>query len=459
MSALTTEASRPRRGEARTGADVVVIGAGFAGLVAARELGRAGLDVLVLEARGRVGGRTWTDRRLGHDLELGGTWVHWVQPHTWAEMTRYGRQITRSPAAGEAYWLGAADAPRAGTLDEFMALIADGQQAIVDDVRAAIPRGIDPTAGEIGGLDALSIQDPLHEVGPLLESRFIHPRRSWVRNLLKGLAREGWTVFVSSHLMAKMALTADEVIIISAGRAPSRQDPPVGDAGRACAAARRQALICPEVFAPRRARMNSKARGEPFAFMSFPERHRWRQVERRTVREHNAQQLTTLRILAATGGALTSLIYPDSGGYATSAEFMIAGTRIRTERVHRPTLSALTQALGCMPTVALLTASRYGPYWVLTFELATAPLVVLVDKLSILPRPRRRFDPARRTDGTSRRPISEVALIPGNSAAWNVTSGRLPARFRIHMMYPQAASRRRPAAGQARCPAEGRVIT
>jgi ABC-2 type transport system ATP-binding protein len=40
----------------------------------------------------------------------------------------------------------------------------------------------------------------------------------WVRNLLKGLAREGWTVFVSSHLMAEMALTADEAIIISAGR-------------------------------------------------------------------------------------------------------------------------------------------------------------------------------------------------------------------------------------------------
>lgn len=41
-----------------------------------------------------------------------------------------------------------------------------------------------------------------------------------------GLAREGWTVFVSSHLMTEMALTAGEVIIISAGRrAPSRQDP------------------------------------------------------------------------------------------------------------------------------------------------------------------------------------------------------------------------------------------
>jgi ABC-2 type transport system ATP-binding protein len=40
----------------------------------------------------------------------------------------------------------------------------------------------------------------------------------WVRNLLKGLAREGRTVFVSSHLMSEMALTADEVIIIGRGR-------------------------------------------------------------------------------------------------------------------------------------------------------------------------------------------------------------------------------------------------
>ncbi len=149
----------------RASADVVVIGAGFAGLIAARELGRAGFDVLVLEARDRVGGRTWTDRRLGHDLELGGTWVHWVQPHSWAEMTRYGREIVRSPAAEEAYWLGAGGAPRAGTPEQFMALIGDGQQAIVDDVRAAIPRGADPTTGKIGELDALSIQDRFDALG------------------------------------------------------------------------------------------------------------------------------------------------------------------------------------------------------------------------------------------------------------------------------------------------------
>ena len=40
----------------------------------------------------------------------------------------------------------------------------------------------------------------------------------WVRNLLKRLAGEGRTVFVSSHLMSEMALTADEVIIIGRGR-------------------------------------------------------------------------------------------------------------------------------------------------------------------------------------------------------------------------------------------------
>jgi ABC-2 type transport system ATP-binding protein len=39
----------------------------------------------------------------------------------------------------------------------------------------------------------------------------------WVRHLLKGLASDGRTVFVSSHLMSEMALTADEVIIIGRG--------------------------------------------------------------------------------------------------------------------------------------------------------------------------------------------------------------------------------------------------
>jgi ABC-2 type transport system ATP-binding protein len=40
----------------------------------------------------------------------------------------------------------------------------------------------------------------------------------WIRNLLKGLADEGRTVFLSSHLMSEMALTADHVILVGKGR-------------------------------------------------------------------------------------------------------------------------------------------------------------------------------------------------------------------------------------------------
>ena len=53
--------------------DVIVVGAGFAGLTAARELSRADTRSLVLEARDRIGGRTWTTERLGR------TWS-WAAP-------------------------------------------------------------------------------------------------------------------------------------------------------------------------------------------------------------------------------------------------------------------------------------------------------------------------------------------------------------------------------------------
>jgi ABC-2 type transport system ATP-binding protein len=49
----------------------------------------------------------------------------------------------------------------------------------------------------------------------------------WIRNLLRGLAQEGRTVFVSSHLMSEMALTADHLIVIGRGRLIA--DTPVAD--------------------------------------------------------------------------------------------------------------------------------------------------------------------------------------------------------------------------------------
>ncbi|MGD1173247.1 flavin monoamine oxidase family protein [Mycobacterium seoulense] len=55
---------------------VLVIGAGMAGLSAARSLADAGWPVRVIEARDRIGGRVHTDRSWGAPLEMGASWIH-----------------------------------------------------------------------------------------------------------------------------------------------------------------------------------------------------------------------------------------------------------------------------------------------------------------------------------------------------------------------------------------------
>lgn len=72
--------------------DAIVIGSGYAGLTAARDLTLAGASVMLLEARDRIGGRTWTSEIDGHKFEMGGTYIHWTQPNLWREIARYQMQ-------------------------------------------------------------------------------------------------------------------------------------------------------------------------------------------------------------------------------------------------------------------------------------------------------------------------------------------------------------------------------
>src|SRR5882757_4629748 len=66
-------------------ADVIVIGAGAAGLAAASEVGASGLSVIILEARDRIGGRIFTQRDpvFQAPIEFGAEFIHGFPPEIW----------------------------------------------------------------------------------------------------------------------------------------------------------------------------------------------------------------------------------------------------------------------------------------------------------------------------------------------------------------------------------------
>ena len=87
--------------------DVVVIGAGFAGLVAARDLIEAGRTVVVLEARDRPGGRTYSGTFPGTDvvIDLGAEWFDPARHHFMAaEVARYGAKFVEADKGGASRW-------------------------------------------------------------------------------------------------------------------------------------------------------------------------------------------------------------------------------------------------------------------------------------------------------------------------------------------------------------------
>src|SRR4051794_36573393 len=133
--------------------DVVIVGAGPSGLTAARELKKAGLSVAVLEARDRVGGRTWTDTIDGAMLEIGGQWVSPDPTALLALLDDLGLQTYSRYRDGESVYIGADGKRRLYTGDTFPVS--------------------ETTAAEMGKLTAL-LDSLAAEIGP--EEPWAHPK-------------------------------------------------------------------------------------------------------------------------------------------------------------------------------------------------------------------------------------------------------------------------------------------
>jgi len=85
--------------------DVVVIGGGAAGIAAAHRLYEAGIDVLLVEASGRLGGRAHTVRVGGEALDLGCAWLHSADRNPWSRIAvAEGFPIDRTPARWGEQW-------------------------------------------------------------------------------------------------------------------------------------------------------------------------------------------------------------------------------------------------------------------------------------------------------------------------------------------------------------------
>lgn len=151
--------------------DVVIIGAGPCGLTAARRLVAAGASVAVLEARDRVGGRTWTDHIDGQMYEIGGQWISPDQTALFAlvdelglgtyQRYREGASVYLAPDGTRHVYSGDMFPAPEATRAEMARLIAT-LDALADEVDASAPWG-HPRAHE---LDSISFHHWLRTQSP-----------------------------------------------------------------------------------------------------------------------------------------------------------------------------------------------------------------------------------------------------------------------------------------------------
>jgi len=216
------------------GVDVVVVGAGISGLVAADAAHRAGRRVVVLEARDRVGGRLRSRSVAGGAVDLGATWFWGNEPCVWTLVERLGVGAFRQYVTGDAMFEPGsrrlAGAPGVGEAARF----ARGAQDLATRLAAQLPPDtirlgtrvtsveidddevrVDSTGGPItAGHVVLALPPPLVAEGIRIEPALPGPLRElaartqvWMGEMIKAVAvypepfwrAQGLSGFAMSH--------------------------------------------------------------------------------------------------------------------------------------------------------------------------------------------------------------------------------------------------------------------
>jgi monoamine oxidase len=150
--------------------DVAIVGAGSAGIAAARRLLAAGLTVTVLEARERIGGRTLTRRFKGHPLDLGAHWLHAGPINPLVKLGRERREpLRRAPVDGHVFVRGRqGNRAESAALDRAFAMadraMTQGAKAREDQPAAKVLPPMGPQGGRVAAIHGLVSGRPLDEV-------------------------------------------------------------------------------------------------------------------------------------------------------------------------------------------------------------------------------------------------------------------------------------------------------
>jgi monoamine oxidase len=187
--------------------ETIVVGAGVAGLTAAKLLVEAGRDVVVFEARDRVGGRISTDRRYGLVTDMGASWIHGV---------------TDSPvaAAAEAFGMPMVEFTVGGYQADSRPIAYYGPDGVrlTDAATRAYIADIDAVDTTL--VDVIAASDPLASYRDVTEAALVaqgwdEDRTQRVREYLEHRSEEQYGVWIedlAAHGLDDDAIEGDEVV-------------------------------------------------------------------------------------------------------------------------------------------------------------------------------------------------------------------------------------------------------